>query len=471
MSRKLLGLLAAGVFAAACTDAPSLPIDPMPATPAGAALLECRVEVAPGTMRCGPATPAQNGASMDLILGGQGTYVQLANSGNAVAEDTFSTLVTVQNLTVQALGTPDGTTVSPRGVRVFFFSGPTNGVEVGNEDGAEMYLEAVQPFFQYDGILQPQATSGGKTWKFALNGAAAFSFKVYVVAEVPSETGLLLLQPADAGTTGALRDVWGNGSSVVAVGSGGTIRASSDGGATWSTVDSGVTSNLLDVWGDGSTLWAVGSGGVILRSLDAGATWQPMASNSTCTLQGVWSRGLTVVAAGFGCILRSADGGTTWSSVRSSSESLTRVWGNDSAMLVIGTDFTNSTILRSTDGGVTWTPISAGGSESFLQAVWSAGSTFVVAGSGGTILRSTDNGQSWAPVASPTTNGLFDGWGVGSTLIGVGSLGTVIRSTDLGLTWHTLRSGVPQSFFGVWMRNEARAVLVGDAGVVLRGTR
>jgi photosystem II stability/assembly factor-like uncharacterized protein len=303
---------------------------------------------------------------------------------------------------------------------------------VANEDGTEMYLGAAQPFFQYGGILDPQEVSEGKTWSFALNGAESFSFSVFVIAEVPSETGLLRLQPADAGTTSALRDVWGNGSSVVAVGNAGTIRASSDGGATWTTVNSGVTGDLLDVWGDGQTLWAVGR---------------------------------------FGCILRSPDGGTTWGSVRSSSESLTRVWGNESTMLVIGTDFTNSTILRSTDGGLTWTPIGAGGSESLLQAVWSAGSTFVVAGSGGTILRSTDNGQSWAPVASPTTSSLFDGWGVGNTLIGVGSVGTVIRSNDLGLTWHTLHSGVSQSLFGLWMRDTERAVLVGDAGVVLRGTR
>ncbi|MBB4635654.1 alpha-tubulin suppressor-like RCC1 family protein [Longimicrobium terrae] len=94
----------------------------------------------------------------------------------------------MQNLLAVALATTDGVQPSPTGVRVFFVSGPTNGATIANPDGSASFTDADQAYFQYsalggDGILAPAEISEGKVWRFAANGAASFTFSVYVQAD------------------------------------------------------------------------------------------------------------------------------------------------------------------------------------------------------------------------------------------------------------------------------------------------
>jgi alpha-tubulin suppressor-like RCC1 family protein len=71
-------------------------------------------------------------------------------------------------------------------VRVFFASGPTHGVTVGNATGQGVFLSSNADYFQYDVMLSPGQTSAGKPWIFNTNGASSFSFTVYVQAAVPT---------------------------------------------------------------------------------------------------------------------------------------------------------------------------------------------------------------------------------------------------------------------------------------------
>src|SRR5258707_2060828 len=67
-------------------------------------------------------------------------------------------------------------------------------------------------------------------------------------------------------------------STVVAVGDGGIILRSSDGGATWTLQSSGTTDALAgDSFVDADTGTAVGHVGTIFRTTDGGATWGPEA--------------------------------------------------------------------------------------------------------------------------------------------------------------------------------------------------
>ena len=347
-TRTALLLVQLTVLAAACTDDLSAPValQPAPGAPGGGGVLvECRADVGAARMTCAPVAPGAGGASADLILGGQNTYVHLYNDFITVDDGVFSTRVTVQNLTVQAMGTPDGTTVSPRGVRVFFHAGPSNGVEVANEDGTEMYTAPAQPFFQYDGILQPRQVSPGKTWRFALNGETdSFSFRVLLIAEVPSETGFLRMERV-AGGVGYVSGVWVDSMMVIAVGSR-TLR-SFDGGVQW-TVQS--EESLWDVWGERPNVVAVGGAGRIRRSTDRGGTWRAVSSGTTAHLMAVWGHGSTVVAVGSdGTIVRSADGGVTWqNTISGTTQHLLDVWGHDSTFIAV--DY-GGTIIRSTNAG------------------------------------------------------------------------------------------------------------------------
>jgi hypothetical protein len=118
--------------------------------------------------------------------------VQLASSNVSydVNSQIFQADVTVQNLIGQALGTEDGTTAHPDGVRVFFHSGPvvTSGAgtaAVANASGTATFTESNQPYFQYDEILTPTETSSPINWQWNVQPTVnTFEFEVFVSSSV-----------------------------------------------------------------------------------------------------------------------------------------------------------------------------------------------------------------------------------------------------------------------------------------------
>ena len=72
-----------------------------------------------------------------------------------------------------------------------------------------------------------------------------------------------------------------------AVGIGGAIRATADGGRTWTAPDSGTNEHLYSVhFADAQTGWAVGTGGAIRATADGGRTWIQQDSG---TNESLWS--------------------------------------------------------------------------------------------------------------------------------------------------------------------------------------
>jgi hypothetical protein len=182
-------------IAAGCADrtpvaneAPAGPPDSPSAT-----RLSCAVDVRAGTMEC--QGRAGGGARGDLLVGGQDVYVKLRSTNVAFSAPTLSADVSLQNLLAQPMGTTDGVTPSPTGVRIFFAAQPTTtggtgNVTVQNPDGTGTFTAAGQPYFEYDGILAPGATSAARPWQFHLDpGVTFFTFSVYVSAPLPHESG------------------------------------------------------------------------------------------------------------------------------------------------------------------------------------------------------------------------------------------------------------------------------------------
>lgn len=169
------------LLAAACTDNPAGPgVKP---EPEALASIECRVNVPALSMVCSYPDDVLSGAiSATRTLGGQDRFVKLTNYGNTVQDDTLSMYVTVQNLLADPLGTSGGVTV-------FFAEDPSNGVTVANATGDTMVTGPVQPYFLYPQVLSTYEVSDPLLWQFDLNGASAFSFKVYVYASQADESG------------------------------------------------------------------------------------------------------------------------------------------------------------------------------------------------------------------------------------------------------------------------------------------
>ncbi|HEX6367568.1 MAG TPA: interleukin-like EMT inducer domain-containing protein [Longimicrobium sp.] len=162
--------------------------------------LDCSASVATAQVTCSPAQPG-GGALRDVIYGGQNVYVTM-RSTNRVIADTFAMETTVQNLLPQPIGTTDGVTAHPDGVKVFFVlqpvaTGGSGQIRIQNPDGYGMFTEAGQPFYRYTGVLATNAVSPARTWKFVLDpGVTTFRFQVNVAAPVPYPDGWVEVTPA-----------------------------------------------------------------------------------------------------------------------------------------------------------------------------------------------------------------------------------------------------------------------------------
>jgi hypothetical protein len=158
-------------------------------------IVTCSANVAARTVKCGDTG---NGLRGDLIVGGQGTYMQLTSSNvHIIGSDTIAFDVDVQNLMGQAIGTTDSShTADPTGTRVFFVTGPTSTgagvILVANPDGISSFTGANQPYFRYFGVYGSQENTGTRTWKLRFTPEVAnFVFTVGVSAPVQYPHGYI----------------------------------------------------------------------------------------------------------------------------------------------------------------------------------------------------------------------------------------------------------------------------------------
>lgn len=209
-ARNSFGLVISSVVIVlgACGDrdpvAPGL--NPQPSPPGQAiAHVECVASISQRQVTCSPISgTAAGGASAAIIVGGQNEFVTLTSSNVASAGGIFSFDVTVTNLLPQPMGTEDGVTVHPDGVRTFFHTGPnttagTGAVSVLDPDGVATFTATNQPYYSYGQILQPDETSAPRSWQVSYDpGVEAFAFTIYVSAPVQHEEGWVGVTPESA---------------------------------------------------------------------------------------------------------------------------------------------------------------------------------------------------------------------------------------------------------------------------------
>jgi photosystem II stability/assembly factor-like uncharacterized protein len=129
----------------------------------------------------------------------------------------------------------------------------------------------------------------------------------------------------------------------------------------WTQQESGVTSSLYDVFFANSTTgWAVGAGGVILNTNDGGDTWTAQNSGTDQELSSIhfidentgWvtGGGLSINPAP---LLKTTDGGQSWQALEYgfAAYSLKDVFFIDAN---VGWVIKSDSIYRSADGGMTW---------------------------------------------------------------------------------------------------------------------
>ncbi|MBZ5671253.1 MAG: T9SS type A sorting domain-containing protein [Acidobacteriia bacterium] len=288
-------------------------------------------------------------------------------------------------------------------------------------------------------------------------------------------------------------------------------------GAGWLTQPSPTLSNLHGISHSDARTWiAVGDGGTIVRSIDGGTVWSKITGPIADNLRGVSFRGPIGVAVGFsGQVLRSTDAGSSWTQeTRPTTKNLYAVCVGDSFAVITGEE---GTILISTDAGLTWSQRTAG-TASVLFGVSISGRTAVGVGGQGAIVNSDNGGQGWGLQVMGAGQQLFfyatsfasatTGWAVGayqvtgsillkttqsgfvwtlqsapttSALYGVsftsidsgtavGSDGTIVGTTDGGAVWTLQQSNTSRSLNAVSFVDPLDGIAVGDSGTILLTT-
>lgn len=205
-------------LASGCSERSPVSIDDLGSGPSAPVValqaLTCTATVGE-SIDCAPARPAHRGGNA-TILGGQNLYLRLTSTNVAydAATEIFQFDVTVQNLLNEAIGTPDGVTPDPDGVRVFFHSGPTavdgaGAITVANADGVGMFTASDQPYFVYPGILRSDSTSSSKTWQLQVpGGVSSFEFTVFVETDVQYLLVISEVMANPAGITSEVASEW-----------------------------------------------------------------------------------------------------------------------------------------------------------------------------------------------------------------------------------------------------------------------
>src|SRR5207247_175401 len=102
----------------------------------------------------------------------------------------------------------------------------------------------------------------------------------------------------------------------------------------WAVQTSGTTSDLFGLWAQdgGSEVYAVGAGGIILHTSDGGQNWSKRMSGVNADLFGVWGTANLFIAVGAGGTVLTSGDGFAWSAQQvGPGKSLLKVWGSSNS--------------------------------------------------------------------------------------------------------------------------------------------
>lgn len=271
-----------------------------------------------------------------------------------------------------------------------------------------------------------------------------------------------------------------------AIGILGTIRSTSDGGATWSPEASGVTDTLYGVYAlADNDVWAVGQSGAILHY--NGSLWQEDSQSGAVTdstLYGVyfWNSNNGWAAGAYSTILY-YDGtqpdGSRWTA--QTSDLTTNLDLRDAQFIsgpppaaegwIVGA---SGTILHTTDGGSSgWTTQAAGVTDQYLYSVdfydnvdsgWIAGGQTY---DPGILLRTTDGGTNWSYwIPNRQLLGISFANLFPGDGIAVGRYGVIMKTGNGGDTW-TQETKTAANLHGFAAQGD-KAWACGSMGTVVR---
>jgi hypothetical protein len=465
------------LWTSACADAfaPTAPssIEPIagvrPAALASELTVQCQVSLRSNAMTCG-ANPVSNTGRSSVLLGGQGALIRLASSNVSYNSGTsiFQFDATIHNLMAQALGSTDGSTAHPDGIRLVLsattVTSGSGSISAINADGTGTFTAPSQPYWQYSGNLASGAVSTARSWQLSIpSSVVTFTFRVLVSAAVPAEGGILRWTGQSSGTTNDIHGLSCTSTShCVAVGGSGSV--SSWNGTNWTSHSTGTSNWLYDVsCTSTSHCVAVGASGTILSW--NGTSWSDQTSGTTANLQGVYCQGSAV------CVAVASDGrvlrwnGSAWNTEHAADG----IWLNSVQCVAVDNCVAvgGAGALRRWNG-TAWNSENTGAGTDLLDVHCSSTNHCVAVGNTGVIR--TWNGTNWSPETAISASDLGGVACPSSTYcLVVGDDGTLLAWNGAG--WSTQNIGSTASFIDVACTSSTHCLAAGTLGVVRLGSR
>lgn len=261
------------------------------------------------------------------------------------------------------------------------------------------------------------------------------------------------------------------GSRIVAVGDHGYIIYSDDEGKTWRRAEAPHSLLLTSVYfSDSQHGWAVGHGGLILASTNGGKSWtqQRYDPKQEQPLFDVLFRNDQegYVVGAYGLLLMTQDGGIHWqpgSVGKDIDRHLNGIVVFGPQQLAIAAESGN--VYISNDDGQTWSD-STPYEGSFFGILNVPGGGLLVYGLLGHVFRSVDDGRTWLAAAGTGRASLMGGTTTSDgTVVLVGATGTVLVSRDAGQHFAPVNSGNSRTLSDVLALDDQHLLLFGVGGI------
>lgn len=278
----------------------------------------------------------------------------------------------------------------------------------------------------------------------------------------PLATKSLVLQVARAGKR------------LVTVGEYGHVLLSDDEGKSWRQAQSVPTTTTLTSASflDEKQGWAVGHGGVIIATKDGGESWSVLAGKlggPEILFSVLFTDANHGMAVGpYGYAIETTDGGKTWSKRElaqgeDGERHLNQIFAGPGGTLLIAAEA--GTVFRSEDGGRTWAAIKVPYKGSLWGGLALSDGTLLLYGMRGHVLRSTDRGASWSDAVAGDQSLSGAAQFSDGTLVLVGLGGAVVRSRDGGKTFEATVNAERTSYTAVAEGAGGAPILFGLSGV------
>jgi len=219
---------------------------------------------------------------------------------------------------------------------------------------------------------------------------------------------------------------------------------------------------------DNRVVWAVGAGGKIVRSEDGGDSWVRQASNTEVNLQGIaaWDSDNAMVVGNDDVVLVTNDAGRSWTRAEipatNNPNKLFRVRIADETAWAVG-EF--GAVLRSTDHGATWSRVLPEEDRAWNDITFVGNAGWLV-GEFGALMRTADGGVTWETVATPNKVSLMSvAFRDAEHGVAVGLAGTLLVTANGGVSWRQVPAFTREHLYTVtW--DDSRWLAVGDKGVM-----